>query len=263
MKNKILIIILSVLFLTTIPSVIGINLESEYKVPSFDRMGLISSSPPVVEILYPQNGSIVYTRYSNISVKFSDDTGLTSFDLEYGGKHYTVGYGGGVYPPSKIFYLNRSMERIKRGYVWIVAKAYDEDGNIGIDTVIFYYDDSNDTDLFPPEIGIWRPMVGQIYILGRPVDRILDINLMNFSIVISKFEIVADIDDPEGHLQTVELYIDDELVYEENYTSRWWDFIIWDCDKFIIGKYEIKIVATDSYNNSAMEKLNCFIINFF
>jgi len=232
--------------------------EFFYAEPSLDGKELLSGNPPIVEILYPQNGSIVYTRYSNISVKFTDDTGITEVDLEYGGEHYTVGYGRGINPPCKIYYLNRSMQRIQRGYVWIVAKAYDEDGNIGIDTAIFYYNDSNDPDLYPPEIEIWTPRRGNFYVF----DKLLRTLNINYSIVIGKFKILAGADDLEGHLQKVEFYIDNEVVHEQEYSNSSWDMISWDCDKLLIGMHEIKIVAIDSSNNSAMEKLNCFIINF-
>ena len=235
-----------------------INVES-----SLNGKESLFGNPPVVEILYPQNGSIVYTRHSNISVKFTDDTGLTSIDLEYGGEHYSVGTGAGINPPCKIFYFNRSMQKVRPGYVWIVAKAYDEDGNIGIDTATFYYNDSNDPDLYPPEINLWTPRKGSIYIFGKSLPRFFDINILNYSIVIGKFEIYAHIDDLEGHLQKVELYIDNEVVHEQEYSNKYWDSIHWDCNKLIIGMHEIKIVAIDSSNNSAMEKLNCFIINFF
>lgn len=238
-------------------------LKEFFNVEPSTREKSLFGNPPIVEILYPQNGSIVYTRYSNISVKCSDDTGLKSVDLEYGGEHYSVGYGRGIHPPCKIYYLNRSMHRrIRPGYVWIVAKAYDEDGNIGIDTAVFYYNDSNDPDLYPPEIEFWTPRKGEIYIFGKLLHRIFDINIINYSIVIGKFEIVADVDDPESHLQKVELYIDNKVVYEEEYSNLSWDVIHWNCNKLIIGMHEIKIVASDSYGNSASEKLNCFIINF-
>ena len=228
--------------------------------PSSDRMELLSVNSPIVEILYPEDGSIVYTSYTNFSVKFTDDTGLTDINVDYGGDSYTVGYGRSVYPPNKIFYLNRSMIRMRPGYVWIVAKAFDEDGNIGIDTAIFYYDDSNDTDLYPPEINLFTPYKGRIYIFGELLQRHFDI--INCSIVIGKFEIIANIDDPERHLQKVEIYIDDEVVYEQEFFNSSWELIRWDCNKLLLGMHEIKIVAIDSYNNSAVEKLNCFIINF-
>jgi len=251
MKKKLIGIFVCMLVIATVLPVSGnVGVEST---------SMLSNNPPIVEILYPQNGSIVYTRDSNISVKYADDTGLTDVDLEYGGERYTVGYITGINPPVKIYYLNRSMQRIRPGYVWIVAKAYDEDGNIGIDTAVFYYNDSNDPDLYPPEIDFWTPRKGDFYVF----DRFIRTFNINFSIVIGKFEIVAKVDDLESHLQKVELYIDNEIVYEQKYSNSSWDFIRWDCDKLLIGMHEIKIVAIDSYNNSATEKLNCFIINFF
>jgi hypothetical protein len=59
------------------------------------------------------------------------------------------------------------------------------------------------------------------------------------------------------------MYIGGELVYERDFSNESGDFIHWDCNKRLIGMHEIKIVATDSYNNTAIEKLNCFVINFF
>jgi len=251
MKKKIIGIFVCMLLIATVLPVSGnVGVEST---------SMLSNNPPIVEILYPQNGSIVYTRHSNISVKCTDDTGLTYIDLDYGGKQYTVGSGAGINPPCKIFYFNVSMQHIRPGYVWIVAKAYDEDGNIGMDTATFYYNDSNDPDLCPPEINFWTPEKGDFYVF----DRFIRTFNINFSIVIGKFEIVASVDDLETHLQKVELYIDNEVVYEQEYSNSSWDFIHWDCDKLLIGMHEIKIVAIDSSNNSAMEKLNCFIINFF
>jgi len=248
---KYIVVLICMLLIATVLPISGnVGVEST---------SMLSNNPPVVEILYPQNGSIVYTRDSNISVKYIDDTGLTDVALEYGGKRYTVGYSTNINPPCKIFYLNRSMQQIRSGYVWIVAKAYDEDGNIGIDTAVFYYNDSNDPDLYPPEIDFLVPKKGCFYVFDRFI-RIFNINL---SIVIGKFEILARIGDLESHLQKVELYIDNEIVYEQEYSNSSWDFIRWDCDKLLIGMHEIKIVAIDSHDNSAMQKLNCFIINFF
>jgi hypothetical protein len=227
---------------------------------SFKSNRIKMSNPPVAEILYPEDGSTIYTRYTNFSIKFTDDTGLTDVHVEYGGESYTIGYGRGFYPPSKIFYFNESLIRMRPGYVWIVAKAFDEDGNIGMDTAIFYYDDSNDTDLYPPEIEIWKPYKGQIYIFGESLSRYFD--RLNCSIVIGKFEIFAIIEDYEEHLQKVEIYIDEEVVYEQEFSNVYHRLINWNCNKFLIGMHEIKIVAIDSYNHSSMEKLNCFIINF-
>ena len=223
--------------------------------------GTVISSPPVVEILYPEDGSTIYTRYTNFSVKFIDDTGLTNVEVSYGGENYGIGYGTGVYPPSKIFYFNESLIKMRPGYVLIVAKAFDEDGNIGIDTAIFFYDDTNDTDLYPPEIRILSPHKGQIYIFGESLSRYFD--RINCSIVIGKFEIISLIEDIGSHLQKVEIYVDDEVVYEQEFSNEFSELIDWNCNKFLIGMHEIKIVAIDSYDNSAMEKLNCFIINFF
>lgn len=101
-----------------------------------------------------------------------------------------------------------------------------------------------------------------IYIFGRQFPEYPGIKIINYSIVFGKFEIIFDVADVERHLQKVEIYIDEEEVYEQEFINSWWDFIRWNCNKFIIGMHEIKIVAIDSYNNSAMEKFNCFIINF-
>ena len=249
LKKSLVIAIIMLLIATVLPVSGNVDVENNSML----------SNPPIVEILYPQDGSIVYTRRSNISVKCTDDTGLTSIDLQYGGDHYTVGTSRGIDPPVKIFYFNMSMERIRPGYVWIVAKAYDEDGNVGIDTAVFYYNNSNDPDLYPPEINLWMPRKGGFYVFDRSI-RTFNINC---SIVIGKFEIRALVDDVENHLQKVEFYIDNEVVYEQEYSNESGDSIHWDCDKLLIGMHEIKIVAIDSYDNSAVEKLNCFIINFF
>ena len=246
-------------------STIQVIMENEEPIEFFDiktpidRKEVLSNNPPVVEIIYPTNGSIVYTRNSNISVKYADDTGLEKIELDYGGDGYQVGFGTGFYPPVKIYYLNRSMRRIRPGYNWILALAYDEEGNIGMDTAIFYYNDSNDPDLYPPETYFLHPREGDFYVFDK-FRRTLNIN---YSIVIGKFNVVAIAEDLEWNLQKVELYIDNEVVYEQEYSNSSWDFIHWDCDKLLIGMHEIKIVAIDSYDNSAMEKLNCFIINFF
>jgi hypothetical protein len=218
-------------------------------------------NPPTVKILYPENGSTIYTRYSNITVKCSDDVGVKYIDVEYGGYGYMVGYASGINPPCKEYYYNVSLAKMNPGCVWVFAKAYDVDGNFGIDTIIFYYDDSNDTDLYPPEITLSTPRKGHIYFFGESLDRYF--KNLNFSVVLGKFEVVASIDDQERHLQKVEMYIGGELVLERDFSNESGDLIIWDCNKRLIGRYEIKIVATDSYNNTATERLNCFIINFF
>jgi len=273
--RKFMVVVIIILFtgMSIIPSIGGLiddvsydEIDKENPIDIYDKKSSIelresqSANPPVVEILSPQDGSIIYSRYTNISIVCSDDTGLTSAKIEYGGEHYTVGYGTGINPPCQIYYLNRSMEKIRRGYVWIVARAYDEDGNIGMDTAVIFYNDSNDQDLYPPEINIWKPLEGYIYIFGNSVHHIF--RLINYSIVIGRFKILVHIEDPEGHLQKVELYIDNEVVYENEISDDWWEFIDWNCNKFIIGMHEIKIVAIDCSDNSATEELNCFIINF-
>jgi hypothetical protein len=220
-----------------------------------------NGNPPTVKILYPENGSTIYTRYSNITVKCTDDTGVTDIKVEYGGDGYQIGYGTNILPPSKIYYYNASLAKMNPGYVWVIAKAFDEDDYLGIDFIFFYYDDSNDTDLYPPEVRIALPRKGHIYFFGESLDRYFE-NL-NFSVVFGKFEVVASIDDQERHLQKAEIYIGGELVYEREFSNWSWDLIHWDCNKRFIGMHEIKIVATDSYNNTATERLNCFIINFF
>jgi hypothetical protein len=214
-------------------------------------------SPPQVEIIKPKNGTTTHKRHTNISIKCTDDNGIIYFKLQYGARHYTHTQTFYLGSAQKTYYFNGTTRKIEQGYNWMIAIAYDETGNIGTNTSNFYYNASKDT--YPPEIDIWRPNKGYLYILNEFIRYYPSIN---YSIILGKFNIVVVIADYEGNLQNIKLYLDERIIINQTLSNATFKGIQWDCHRPLLGMHVIKIVATDTYGNSATEQLKCFVINF-
>jgi hypothetical protein len=216
------------------------------------------NNPPKVEILLPINGSISYSRDIQVSIRCTDDNGLTNFKVDYtnqfgSGGGYSIAWGG---PLNTLFYYNTSLS-LYSGYNFITAWAYDESGNVGYNVSSIFYNTSNDT--YPPSIEFLLPEKGKLVLLSEYSFSIPT----NFSIVIGKFNVASFSKDYEAHSKDMELYVDDKLVAEELSASGGvLGMIYWECRTPLFGWHELTVIATDSFNNSASESLNCFVINF-
>jgi len=120
------------------------------------------NNSPKVEIINPKNGSIVYNSSVNISIKYSDDNGITNYQMIYGTYNSSGGYGGGFSEPKKYYFFNKTIT-IAPGYNLIFATAYDEEGNVGHDFSVYYYYSNNPipTDT-PPKVEILIPENGSV-----------------------------------------------------------------------------------------------------
>ena len=120
------------------------------------------NNSPIVEIINPKNGSIVYNSSVNISIKYSDDNGITNYQMIYGTYNSSGGYGGGFSEPKKYYLFNKTITVVP-GYNLIFATAYDEEGNVGHDFSVYYYYSNNPipTDT-PPKVEILIPENGSV-----------------------------------------------------------------------------------------------------
>ena len=211
--------------------------------------------PPTVKIISPSNGDVVYSRDVKISVECKSNKNIVAVDYAWGGKNGGGGGGQNVYPPSNNYTFYFYPYRVYPGYNWVYAFAYDESGNIGYDNIFYYYNTSLDT--YPPEIEIWWPPKGKLILFNR---ELCDLPY-NFSVVIGNFRFFALAIDDEEHLQFLKLYLDEKLVMEKECNGMM-DSLYWDCDRLLLGWHKLKIIATDSFNNSASKERAYFIINF-
>jgi hypothetical protein len=120
------------------------------------------NNPPIVEIINPKNGSIVYNSSVNISIEYSDDNGIEKYRMMYGGYNYSGGHGGGWSEPIKYYIFNKTIT-VTPGYNLIFATAYDEEGNVGHDFSIYYYYSNNPIpNGTPPKVEILIPENGSV-----------------------------------------------------------------------------------------------------
>ncbi|MFE3846277.1 hypothetical protein ACFL1L_05425 [Thermoplasmatota archaeon] len=235
-------------------------------IPSAQKSNVIINStldePPTVEILEPENNTVFYSPYFEISVKFTDDIELEEVEVKYGGYHDGITYRSGSHHSGllyDLFFINLSVRRILPGMTYIEAKAEDMNNNTATEKIFIFYNSSN--DLFPPDIEISKPQKGWIFIS----DDIVRITNLNFAIIIGDFEFSADIWDSEINLHEMNLYLDDELVMTENYDDGYnqlHDFIHWKWERPLFGFHEIKLEAIDVYDNVAIETIKFFVIDF-
>ena len=117
---------------------------------------------PRVEIITPKNGSIVYNSSVNISIKYSDDNGITNYLMIYGTYNHSGGSGGGWGQP-KICYIFNKTILVTPGYNLIFATAYDKKGNVGYDfSIFYYYSDNLIGTSIPPKVEILYPDNGSV-----------------------------------------------------------------------------------------------------
>lgn len=211
-------------------------------------------TPPEVVILKPENNSIVYVRNATFSVECRDDDGIERFSRGYGGRYGCGSGGGGIWGDSYHFYHNETIKSYP-GHNWIFAIAYDINGSVGYDLNLYYYNTSK--DIYPPTINILYPNEGDFTFCEK---FLCDIK-MDIAVVIGKFWIAGLVYDMEDHLSITQIYLNDDLIEFDPYSDSRMCVIIWDCDRFLFGFYEIKIIASDSFGNTATEKINCFVIN--
>ena len=210
---------------------------------------------PIVKILSPKNGSIVYSRNINISAKCAGSNNIVMVEYAYGGKNVGGGGGHSVYNHSPVYYFNFT-PHISPGYNWAYAFAYDENGSMGYDVVVYYYNTSKDK--YPPEIEIWWPPSGKLIMMNREICNIP----YNFSIVLFQFKFLALVEDLEEHLQKIQLYLDNNQISERYYNNGKFDGIYWNCDRILLGMHQMKITAMDSFGNTATKQVKYFIVNF-
>jgi len=236
-------------------------------IPSAQKSNVIINSvldePPTVEILEPENNSVIYSPYFEISVKFTDDIELKEVEVEYGGYYDGITYRSGPHTSGfflyNLYFINLSVRRILPGINYINATAEDMNNNTATEKIFIFYNSSN--DLFPPDIEISKPQKGWIFIL----DDVKGITNLNFAIIIGDFEFSATIWDSEINLHEMNLYLDDELVMTENYDSGYnqlGGFIHWKWERSLFGFHEIKLEVIDVYDNVAIETIKFFVIDF-
>ena len=214
--------------------------------------GTPSGNPPVVEIITPQNNCIIYTQDISVSIKCVDDVGIVDFGYAIGSKNRQQGGGRTVWN-ELIFFFNET-KTVRPGLNWIFGIAYDENGSIGYDFGFFTYNTSK--DIYSPKVEIGHPQNEKLYLFGNDYDI-----PWNLSIVIGEFRISASILDYEEHLQNTLLYLNDELLLNETYSDEIFDIISWEPDKFLLGFYEIRIIASDSFGNTGYDQLTCLVIS--
>ncbi|GAG65273.1 unnamed protein product, partial [marine sediment metagenome] len=170
-------------------------------IPSAQKSNVIINStldePPTVEILEPENNSVVYSPYFEISVKFTDDIELKEVEVKYGGYYDGYTYRSRVGTSSflyDLYFINLSTKRIVPGINYIEATAEDMNNNTATDKIFIFYNSSN--DIFPPDIEISKPQKGWIYIS----DDVKRITNLNFPIIIGDFKFSANIWDSEINL---------------------------------------------------------------
>ncbi len=235
-------------------------------IPSAQKSNVIINptldEPPTVEILEPENNSVVYSPYFEISVKFTDDIELKEVEVKYGGYYDGITYRSGLHTSGflyDLYFINLSVRRILPGINYINATAEDMNNNTATEKIFIFYNSSN--DLFPPDIEISKPQKGWIFIL----DDVKGITNLNFAIIIGDFEFSATIWDSEINLHEMNLYLDDELVMTENYDSGYnklGGFIHWKWERSLFGFHVIKLEAIDVYENVAIKTIKFFVIDF-
>jgi len=155
------VLVIGIIFL-----LIGFSVESSSGNIFEDRSAYYSSlesdDSPIVEIINPKNGSIVYNSSVNISIKCSDDNGVTYFTMIYGTYNHSGGSGRRLKEPKKSYIFNRTIWMYP-GYSVILATAYDEKGNVGHDfSIFFYYSNNSIPTGIPPKVEILTPENGTL-----------------------------------------------------------------------------------------------------
>jgi len=233
------------------------NFGYDYSVYYCDEPGNTTpmGTPPEVEILKPENNSIVYIKNASFSVECKDDDGIVTFSRGYGSKYGSGCGGGSMWHDPYHFYHNETIKSYP-GHNWVFAMAYDENGSVGYDLNLYYYNTSK--DIYPPTIDILFPNEGDFIFCEK---LLCDIK-MDIAVIIGNFWIVSLVNDIENHLSATQIYLNDDLIeFDPYYNDSSWYAIMWDCDRFLFGFYEIKIIASDSFGNTASEKINCFVID--
>lgn len=211
--------------------------------------------PPIVRIISPSNGDVVYSRDVKIIIECKSNENIVAVDYAWGGKYGSGGGSQRVYPPSNNYSFYFFPYRLCPGYNWVYVFAYSENGSIGYDNIVYYYNTSK--DIYPPEIEIRWPPTGKLILFNREICRLP----YNFSIVIGNFKFFASVEDYEEHLQKIQLYLDNRLIIEKE-SDGVFDTIYWDSNRLLLGWHILRVVAIDSFNNSAEKQRNYFIINF-
>ena len=120
------------------PTLIGISILSIFiilsnpVIPSAQKSNVKVNStldePPTVEILEPENNTVFYSPYFEISVKFTDDIELKEVEVKYGGFYNGYTYRSGLHSSGfldDLYFINLSVRRILPGEIYIEAKALD------------------------------------------------------------------------------------------------------------------------------------------
>jgi hypothetical protein len=102
-------------------------------------------SSPIVTILNPSNGIEVYDGIIEVSIEYTDDTGITVIGMYYGNL-YSSGVDRMGFSPGKKHYLYTGQINISSGNNYLIAFAYDKSGNFGYDISIFYYNTSENAE---------------------------------------------------------------------------------------------------------------------
>lgn len=104
-------------------------------------------------------------------------------------------------------------------------------------------------DVSPPLLSIEKPKKGCLHVFDRAW---LPIGI---TIILGRITIIANAIDESG-IEGVEFYVDDSLKFTDREAPYEW---LW--DEFVVGKYEVKVIARDSFGNKAEDMVNVFIFN--
>lgn len=99
-----------------------------------------TDTPPKVEILIPENGSVVYDKNVSMCVKCTDDEGIVKVFSTYCGRTGGGGSSAVLTEPQLEYYYNHTI-RAMIGYNWILAWSYDVNDSIGYDLTLYRYDE--------------------------------------------------------------------------------------------------------------------------
>jgi hypothetical protein len=90
---------------------------------------------------------------------------------------------------------------------------------------------------------------GKIYIGGKEVGFTLP--FIATTLIIGKIDIVVDEDDKLCDLESIDIYIDDELMHSDNYSPFEWEW----SKRYLGAKHTIKVVGYDQYQNKAEKEV--------
>ena len=198
------------------------------------------NTPPVLIITYPEEGEELNGTVRIEGISYDADMEDVVYRVE-------VSFDGGKWHLAKgtnNWYYDWNTTNFANGLHKICARAYDGKNYSKIVCVnVTVNNPIHDTN--PPSVSIEKPKEGYLYIFNREIIPLAK------TVIIGRIEVRADARDSESGMNRVEFYINDELVYTDIEIPYEWTW-----EKISFGIYNIKAIAYDNENNSAIDSLN-------